>query len=455
MRLLRRKYFWATARHVGRRHLGLGVAVEEQKPPVAARLPLAQLHGEELAVGHQPLGALGQLGLGPLHVGLVDLRLAQLLHHVDQGVAHRLGRRTAVHLRHHLEDAGVVQRPGVGADAAGLLRLDQRLVEGARRLQVEHRPQHFQRREVRVGGGGDVVDESGHADRADAAQHHVMIAVLGRLLGPGRRQDARRLRDRGVVLDDQAERLFRIEIARDEQHDVIGLIPLVVEGLQVLDRHALDVAAVANGGLRVVVPLVGGRHHALVEDVLRRVLAALELVAHHRHLGGQVFVADEAVDEPVGFEVEGEVEVVVRGVEGLEVVGAVERGGGVELGAVVAQVFRDLRVFRRALEVHVFEQVGHAGLAVALHARSDEDGLIDGDLGRRRIGEENDAESVVEMVFRDTLDGDDLLRGGGRLGGQAGRRQRGKEGEGGRQEAGRHEPEGHGGSRHVVRSESR
>ena len=68
---------------------------------------------------------------------------------------------------------------------------------------------------------------------------------------------------------------------------------------------------------------------------LRRVLAALELVADDRHLGEQVLALDEAVDQPVGLQLDGEFEVLVGGRQRLEVVGAVEPGGAVELGAVV------------------------------------------------------------------------------------------------------------------------
>ena len=64
----------------------------------------------------------------------------------------------------------------------------------------------------------------------------------------------------------------------------------------------------------------------------------------------------------------------------------------------------------RALEDHVLEQVGHAGLAVAFVARADEDGQVDGDVGRRGIGEEQNAQAVVEAVFGDTFDGGDLFQ---------------------------------------------
>ena len=75
-----------------------------------------------------------------------------------------------------------------------------------------------------------------------------------------------------------------------------------------------------------------------------------------------------------------------------------------------------VRERRRALEDHVFEQVGHAGLAVALVPGADEDGQVDGDVRLRGVGEEQDAQAVVELVFGDAFDGGDLDGVGGRGG---------------------------------------
>ena len=68
----------------------------------------------------------------------------------------------------------------------------------------------------------------------------------------------------------------------------------------------------------------------------------------------------------------------------------------------------DVGVRGRALEEHVLEQVGHAGLAVAFVARADEDGHVDGDVGRGGVGEEQDAQAVVEAVFGDAFNRGDL-----------------------------------------------
>ena len=81
-----------------------------------------------------------------------------------------------------------------------------------------------------------------------------------------------------------------------------------------------------------------------------------------------------------------------------------------KLAPVVAQRLGHVAEGGRALEDHVFEQVGHAGLAVAFVARADQDGHVDGDRRPRRLGEQQHAGAVGEPVFGDAFDRGDLLR---------------------------------------------
>ena len=74
------------------------------------------------------------------------------------------------------------------------------------------------------------------------------------------------------------------------------------------------------------------------------VLAALELVADDGHFDIEVCLADKAVDQPVGFEAESQIEVLVGGGQGFVIVGAVDPGRAVEAGAVVVQRLWDVGV---------------------------------------------------------------------------------------------------------------
>ncbi len=93
----------------------------------------------------------------------------------------------------------------------------------------------------------------------------------------------------------------------------------------------------------------------------------------------------------------------------LEVVGSVDAGRAVELSPTLFHRAGDIGVGRRSLEDHVLQKVGHARLAVALVPRADQDRQVDGDLGRRRIREQEHAQAIVQAIFGDSLDGCDLL----------------------------------------------
>ena len=257
--------------------------------------------------------------------------------------------------------------------------------------------------------GRDVVSDADHADVPDAPQRHQPLAVLWRLLGPGGLQLARRAGQAAEVLRDQGQRLGLVELARHDQHDVVRLVVLLVERLKVLDRHALDVAAVADRGLAVVVPVVGHRFNSLHQHARRRVLASLEFVAHHGHLRIQVLLLDEAVHHAVGLEVNGELQVLVRGRQGLEIVHPIQRGAAIERRAVVLEGLRHVGVIRRALEDHVLQQMRHARLAVTFLTRADQHGQVDRDLRLRVVREKQDTQAVLELVFGDALNAGDLL----------------------------------------------
>ena len=54
-----------------------------------------------------------------------------------------------------------------------------------------------------------------------------------------------------------SERLRRLELACDHEHDIIGLVIFVITPAG-SDGHAFNIAAVADGRLAVVVKFVGG-----------------------------------------------------------------------------------------------------------------------------------------------------------------------------------------------------
>ena len=257
---------------------------------------------------------------------------------------------------------------------------------------------------VAAGARGDVIQGRDDLHVAGAAQRDAALAVLRRLHGVGLLQRARRLGDGAEVARHHCQRLGFVEFAGDDQHRVVRLVVMPVKRLQPFDGYVLDVRARAYGGAAVAVPDECGGGHALSEHAKGAVLARLEFVAHHRHLGVKVGTGDARIDHAVGFDFERPVEVGRRGGEGLVVIGAIERCRAVPARALGGELGLDVRVAGGALEQQVLQQVGHARLAVALVARTDEVDDIDGHGVERAVGHQQHLQAVIEAVFGNALD---------------------------------------------------
>src|SRR5436189_4902343 len=103
-----------------------------------------------------------------------------------------------------------------------------------------------------------MVGDTDSANVADAAQRDGALTILRRLLGPGRAQFARRPGDRAEILLYPAERFRFFKFPGDDKYNIIRLIILPVEFTEILDRYAFDIAAIADGGLSIVMPIVSG-----------------------------------------------------------------------------------------------------------------------------------------------------------------------------------------------------
>ncbi len=235
----------------------------------------------------------------------------------------------------------------------------------------------------------------------NAPQRHEPLAVLRRLHRVRLVEHARRTRQPAHRFGDHLQRLRFVDPPRDHEHGVVGLVVLLVERGQPLDRHLFDVLFRADGRLAVVVPEVGRRRHALAQNGRRAVLSALELVAHDRHLGVQDRLGELHVDHAIGLESKRPLQVVVARREGLVVVGAVLRGRAVPAGAVRHQFLLDLPAVRGLDEIHVLEQMRHARLAIAFVPRPDQIGHVDRDLRLGRIGIQEHPQAVRVVVFGD------------------------------------------------------
>ena len=248
--------------------IGLGdrldaVAHEEHQAPVALRVVFAEIERDGLGIVHLQFDVLQQAGLDAFHFFLGGRLGGQAFDGLEQNLAGLVERLIELEAGGGDDEAGVVQFFHSHAGADGLLVIDQGLVEAAGGAVAEHAGEHVERGGIGVGAGGNVIERHEALGIADAAQGDGAFAVLRGLVGVGLFERAGGLGNGAEELGDQGEGLGLVELAGDGQQRVIGLVILLVERSQSVDRHIFDVGAVADGGLAVVVPGEGGLEGAL------------------------------------------------------------------------------------------------------------------------------------------------------------------------------------------------
>ena len=179
---------------------------------------------------------------------------------------------------------------------------------------------------------------------------------------------------------------------------VVGGVELLVEVANVGDARGFDVGVRADD-VGVVGMCLGEEEvvYLFVGDVVGAAFALAALVADDVALVGEL-VAVEAFEQEahaVALQPQSELELVRR--HGLEVVGAVEAGGAVDVGGSGALNELDVSLLADvlgALEHHVFEEMGEAGAAGALVERADVVPEVDGDEREAMVFVGDDDETV-------------------------------------------------------------
>jgi len=182
------------------------------------------------------------------------------------------------------------------------------------------------------------------------------------------------------------EGLARFHVPDERQDGVVGGVPRPEERVRVLQGRRIEVGHRPDDGVPVRVLGWEPEPHEVVDGVaVGRVVVALPLLLlDDLALGVEVLLGEgrEQVPHPVRLEPQGQVE--HAGGDCLEVVRAVEPGGGVARaagGLDAVEVLAAGHVFG-ALEHDVFEQVGEARAPGGLVARADVVPEVDGDDGR-------------------------------------------------------------------------
>ena len=198
------------------------------------------------------------------------------------------------------------------------------------------------------------------------------------------------------MLADALDRVVGVHVADDDERRVVGDVVAAVVAVEVVARHPLQVAQPADGRMAVGMGLEGRRVDLDVQQLVRVVLAALQLGDDDRPLGLALLRLVQPVGHALGLDEQHPVERVARG--RLEVGRLVDPGVPVPAPAKFLDDALDLlaRDVGRPLEVHVLDPVRHAGLAGRLVAGPD---LVPAPDRRERGGVDfldEDLQTVVE-----------------------------------------------------------
>ena len=404
--------------HVRWRHLRRGVAIPEIEAPVAQGNVVRELHRKFFGVAQGALKIRGGFSEGKLHLRRIRRRLLEsVFDRVDQHLLHLLH---VVALFHHGAEhhkARILRGHRPPKDLAREPRFHKRLVEASARSAGQN-----------IHSGLDGVVVRGQSRRNAIAHGHelafartpdfkVARTVRHRLHRPFGRERARRARNLPERLGDPREHLRFVELSGDRQNGVVGLIPLLVERLDVLDGHVFDVAAGADRVAAVGVPVKEDALHALEHHAHGLVFAHLVFVSHHRHFGVEILFGDVGIHHRVGAPPEGPAHVVVVGGEAHEVIRAVHPRRPVHPETPAREFARGIGIVLASLEHQVFQEMSHARLAVILHSRAHEIGGVHGGGGLALVGKKNDLQAVRELIALDAFHGVLKLRQRGRFGG--------------------------------------
>ena len=176
-----------------------------------------------------------------------------------------------------------------------------------------------------------MIERRSQSHIAHTSQRHHALAVLSRLFCVRWLKLTFRTWNDSEVVFHELQRLLLIELTRDYQNHVVGLIILLIETTQVIGRNLFDICPVADSCLSVIVPFKCRRRYSLHENSLRTIFTAFKFAADHGKFFSQIFCTDEAVHEPIRFQLQCEFEILVAGRQSFVVVGAVKPGRSVEL----------------------------------------------------------------------------------------------------------------------------
>ena len=238
-------------------------------------------------------------------------------------------------------------------------------------------------------------------------QHATLCGLLG--LDDRRTGRVGTRRDRAEVPLHAAQRIVGIDVSHNYEDRVVGDVELAVVAVQVVPRHRPEILNPADGGMPVGVRPEGRRVDFGVEQLVGIVLATLELGNDHRPLGLTVGRIVEAARHPLGLDEQH----LVQGVP----------SGGLDVGRLIDprvtvphppepldDAFHLLaRDAGGPLEIHVLHPVRRAGPPGGFVSRPHAVPAPDGHERRRTNRLHQHLQSVIEVLFTQSIGGDQGL----------------------------------------------
>ncbi len=318
---------------------------------------------------------------------------------VVEPAGNRIGVLTGFHVDLDLEQAHPLERQQEAADPnRGLLLAHEDIVQTRAGEAAKHGGADRQ---------GDQVLMGQARDDPVAVQASVGNPVLHDLVDPagqGRHRRLGRLVHRTarniaeVALDERAS-LGRIDIAGEHQNRIVGAVILTEPAADVVERGRRKIGHRSDRRVTIGMALREQSFELRIFDQAERLVVALPLlVLDDANLVRQILLGDgtEQMAHPVGLEEQGALQ--RRTGDRLEIIGAVEPGGTVEIGRPhrprIFEIFA--RCVLRSVEHDMFEQMGKTGAARRFVLRTDI--VPDGNRDNRSLAilVDDDPEAVVE-----------------------------------------------------------
>ena len=389
--------------HIGQLSVTHPVPLQEEEPPIALGHGFAHGNAHGLRVAETLFPAFEPSGLGAFEFFCSDGLGRHGLQGAQQFIPRSVGALPGTELCTEDGKTRLSQCPSESKGAGGKLFFSQPLVQTACWGVAQNQTEQLHCREVGMGRRWDVITRVDQGHATFAAQGNAALAVLGGIQCVGRWQrhgtDSQWLLQGSKGLIHPGQNLLLVELARDDEGGVVGLVIPAIKGLQARNIDVLHITACTYGAFAVVVPLVHGGQGFFKQDTSGAVLALLHLVAHHSHFRIKVFAGDEAVDHGIGLPGQVPAQVVVVGRKTRGVVGAVIPGAAVGGEAPLVEVGPDLGVLGGTLEQQMLQQMRHAGLAVTLLPRTHAVGHVDRCGGFGFVRYQEQLQTVGEAVF--------------------------------------------------------